>query len=99
MDLYKKTSDGVPLFNLLMNKFLPLPELLDNSSIKFEKDEDGRTPLHYAIEADDVKAAEWLLSKGARNESDKFGNTPVMDSVRLGHKRCFLLCLHYQHVN
>ncbi len=57
MDLYRKTSDGVPLFNLLMNKFLPLPELLDSSPIKFEKDEDGRTPLHYAIEADDVKAA------------------------------------------
>ena len=29
--------------------------------------------------------------------ADKFGNTPIMDALRLGHKRSFLLCLHYQH--
>lgn len=39
------------------------------------------------------------MSKGAKNVADKFGNTAVMDAVRLGHKRCFLLCIHYQHIN
>jgi ankyrin repeat protein len=56
IDLYTRTEDGVPLFNLLMNKFLPLSDLLENLPIKFEADADGRTPLHYAVEADDVKA-------------------------------------------
>lgn len=84
---------------MLVNKFLPLDEVLGNSKIKFETDEDGKTPLHYAVEADDVKAVYWLLGKGSKNVADKFGNTPVMDAVRLGHRRCFLLCLHYQHYN
>ena len=39
------------------------------------------------------------MSKGSHNVADKFGNTPVMDAVRLGNKRSYLLCLHYQHIN
>lgn len=39
-----------------MNKFLPLSDLLDECSIKFQADLDGRTPLHYAVEVDDAKA-------------------------------------------
>jgi ankyrin repeat protein len=42
---------------------------------------------------------ELLLRKGCNNVADKFGNTPVMDAVRLGHKGCLLLCLHYQHTD
>lgn len=38
-----------------MNKFLPVSDLLENGSIKFETDLDGRTPLHYAVEVDDAK--------------------------------------------
>lgn len=56
VDIYTKTKEGVPLFNLLMNKFLPLSDLLENGSIKFLPDADGRTPLHYAVEVDDAKA-------------------------------------------
>ena len=55
--------------------------------------EDGFTPLHYAIEANDVKAAAWLISKGNPNQQDNFGNTPILDAIRLGRRRCFLLCL------
>ena len=29
--------------------------------------------------------------------ADKFGNTPILDALRLGHKRRFLPYLHYQH--
>lgn len=82
-----------------MNKFLPVEDLLEKFSINFLPDSDGRTPLHYAVEVDDVKALNWLLKKGASNTPDKFGNTPVMDALRLGHRRSFLLLLHYQHLN
>jgi ankyrin repeat protein len=39
------------------------------------------------------------LNKGCPNVRDKFGNTPVMDAVRFGHKRSFLLLLNSQHFN
>lgn len=56
-------------------------------------DDDRRSPLHYAIEANDVKAAAWLISKNHPNQQDNFGNTPILDAIRLGRRRCFLLCL------
>ena len=82
---------------MLCNKFLPLEAIFDNQVIHLKPDEDGKTPLHYAVEVDDAKAVSWCLSKGAQNVRDKFGNTPIMDAVKLGHRRSFLLCLHYQH--
>lgn len=44
------------MFNLLMNKFLPVSDIFQNINIKFQTDQDGRTPLHYAAEVDDVKS-------------------------------------------
>ena len=82
---------------MLCNKFLPLDTVFEGKHLELKPDADGRTPLHYAVEVDDVKAVNWCLCRGARNTSDKFGNTPLMDAVRLGHRRSFLLCLHYQH--
>lgn len=82
---------------MLCNKFLPLEAIFENQVIHLKPDEDGKTPLHYAVEVDDAKAVSWCLSKGAQNVRDKFGNTPIMDAVKLGHRRSFLLCLHYQH--
>jgi len=45
----------------LATKFIPLAQILKSREIVFPLDEDRRTPLHYAIEADDVKAAAWLI--------------------------------------
>lgn len=67
-------------------------------AVSFPADKDGRTPLHYAVEADDAKAVYWLLGKGAKNVADNFGATAAEEAVKLGHRRCFLLCLHYQHI-
>jgi hypothetical protein len=46
-------TNGVSLFKLILNKSLPLEELFDHDKIKFLIDEDGKTLLHFAVEADD----------------------------------------------
>ena len=97
IDINNRSYNGVPLISLLCNKFLPLETALSNIHIELKPDQDGRTPLHYAVEVDDAKAVNWCLRKGAENVKDKFGSTPIMDALRLGHRRSFLLCLHYQH--
>ena len=84
---------------MLCNKFLPLANLLQDRNFQLQTDRDGRTPLHYAVEADDIKAAYECLKRGAKNVKDNFGNTPVMDAVKFGHRRSFLLCIHFQHLN
>lgn len=73
--------------------------MIPDQPIKFKTDPDGRSPLHYAVEQDDVQSAYWCLSRGAKNKCDNFGNTPIMDAIRLGHRRCFLLCVHFQHID
>ena len=77
VDLEAKNEEGVPIFNLLCNKFLPLGVILEGKKFKFHYDEDGRGPLHYAVAVDDVKAAYECLKRGAENKSDNFGNTPI----------------------
>lgn len=62
-------------------------------------DNQGRSPLHYAVAVDDVKAAYECLKRGAKNEPDSQGYTPVMEAVKYGHRRCFLLCIHFQHLS
>lgn len=91
-ELDRKIQDK-PLLSLLATKFVPLEVIIRNKQINFPLDDDRRTPLHYAIEANDVKAAAWLISKGHPNQQDNFGNTPILDAIRLGRRRCFLLCL------
>ncbi len=81
------------MISILAQKFIPLHQLLKGRDISFPLDDDGRSPLHYAIEADDVKAAAWLIEKGHHNQRDNFGQTPIVDAIRLGRQRIFLLCL------
>ena len=52
--------------------------------------------MHYAIEANDVKAAAWCIENGNPNQRDNFGNTPIIDAIRQGRRRCFLLCLKHK---
>ena len=43
-------------------------------------DDLSRTPLHYAVEGEHYKAAEWLLKNGAAvnaNEEELIGETPL----------------------
>jgi ankyrin repeat protein len=43
-------------------------------------DDLGRTPLHYAVEAEHYKAAEWLIQEGANvdaHDEAKIGETPL----------------------
>jgi hypothetical protein len=44
-----KTKDGAPLFKLILNKSLPIEELISEHKIKSIADEDGKSLLHYAI--------------------------------------------------
>jgi hypothetical protein len=98
VDLFLKIKE-MPVFALLLNTGISLNELSSFDKIKSQCDEDGKTTLHYAVQADDAVIVYWLLTKGSANVADKFGNTPIMDAVRLGHRRSFLLCLHYQHAS
>ena len=45
-----------------------------------------------------MKAAYECLKRGAENKKDNFGYSPVMDAVKYGHRRSFLLCIHFQHL-
>ena len=63
----------------------------------FKKDSDNRTALHEAIAADDVTSAYWCLRQRVENCRDNFGNSPILEAIKLGRRGCFLLCLHYQY--
>ncbi len=60
IDLARKVEEK-PLLSILAQKFIPLHQVLKGREISFPLDDDRRSPLHYAIEADDVKAAAWLI--------------------------------------
>ena len=66
--------------------------------VELKPDLSGKTPLHYAVEADDVKSALWCLENGnpaGIRDSDK--RTPIMRAIESGYRRCFLLLLEYKH--
>ena len=65
IDINNRSYNGVPLISFLCNKFLPLESALGSIHVELKPDPDGRTPLHYAVEADDAKAVDWCLRKGA----------------------------------
>jgi hypothetical protein len=44
-----KTKDGPPLFKLILNKSLPIEELISEYKTNSITDEDGKSLLHYAI--------------------------------------------------
>jgi len=52
------------------------------------KNEEGYTPLHYAAEFDQKKAAELLIAKGAdvNAKDDEEGETPLHNAAYEGHK-------------
>lgn len=51
-----------------------------------EKDDEGKTALHYAAESNDVKALVFLLSIGAdAGARDGCGRTPLFDTCLKGH--------------
>jgi ankyrin repeat protein len=87
---------GIPLICILCTKFLPLNAHLVEKFIHFKSDENNRSALQYAVEADDVRAAHWCLKNGIENTKDNLGNTAILDAIRLGRKRCFLLCMEYR---
>lgn len=88
--------DGKPLLNILCQKFISLKEVLKDKKIEFKTDNDNRTALHYAIEADDVKAAFWCFENKIENTKDNYGKSAFLDAIRFGRRRIFLLCLHYK---
>ena len=48
-------------------------------------DDLGRTPLHYAVEGEHYRAAEWLLQQGANvnaNDEASIGETPLALAVQ-----------------
>lgn len=89
--------EGKPLLSRLCTMHIPLTHLLAGRNIEFTKDVDNRTALHEAIAADDVASAHWCLQNNIGNHRDNFGNTPLLEAIRLGRKACFLLCLHYEY--
>lgn len=67
-----------PLICIMATKFIPLSKIFKSRKVKLVHDSDKRTPLHYAIEANDVKAAAWCLENGNSNQTDNFGNSPIL---------------------
>lgn len=47
-------------------------------------DDDHATPLHFAASKGHVEVVQWLLQNGAAILPDKFGKTPLDDSIENG---------------
>lgn len=79
--LGKKDASGqTPFLLAATSADLRIPETLysfmeDPSSAIEERDIDGRTPLHLAVEGQNTKTVQWLLDKGAKADIADFGNT------------------------
>lgn len=59
-------------------------------------DDLGRTPLHYAVEGDHYRAAEWLIQQGAvvnAHDEPTIGETPLCLAVRRGYPEMVELLL------
>ena len=96
-DINEEIQPGKPLINFFVNKFLPLDILLKDQNIDFQPDISNRNALHYAVEADDIKAVNWLLSKNCPFITDNNSESPLSTAVKYGYQRCFLLLLDNKH--
>lgn len=75
---------------------LPLNEVLSGRDIVFTKDQDNKSALHEAVVADDISSAYWCFKNRIENNKDNFGNSPILEAIKLGRRSLFLLCLHYE---
>ena len=63
-----------------------------------EFDDLSRTPLHYAVEAEAYKAAQWLLEHGAEvnaNQEELIGETPLCLAVQRDYPEMVELLLKH----
>lgn len=61
--------------------------LIDNPDLISSKDDDGWTPLHFAVATDHKDIAELLLARKAKVDAkDNNGNTPLLVASANGHK-------------
>ena len=62
-------------------------QLVSNDKSVTAKDEDARTPLHWAASCGGLKVLDWLLTQPGTvvNTQDDAGWTPLMSAVSAGH--------------
>ena len=71
-----------------------IPQILAKEADVNAKDEDGRTPLHWAVESADEDAVDSVLLMGANtNAKDKDGRTPLHLAVESADERIIKLLL------
>jgi ankyrin repeat protein len=61
IDLNYMLDENTPLLHHICKMHLPLDQLLKGRSIEYTKNKEGKTPLHFAIEAKDIQAVYWCL--------------------------------------
>jgi ankyrin repeat protein len=78
-----------------------LQKLLDNGVGLDNKDEDERTPLHWAAGSGALEVVEFLVEKASArlNVQDDAGWTPLMSAASAGHSEIvsFLLSQYVEH--
>lgn len=78
-----ENSRGLLSVLILENRFdLSLFLIQSTATDINQKDKNGYTPLHFAVQNNNYDVVKALLQKGANaNIQDKFGNTPLFKSV------------------
>lgn len=83
----KEWSDGYTLLcEALSRRHINIAKLLLNRNCKVNNDENEEhpcTPLHFAVDTDDIEVVKMVLDKGARIHADLHrGETPLYNAVR-----------------
>ncbi len=96
IDINQKVK-GVPLICALCQTNLELDLILPaDQKIDFLVDDEGKSPLHYAAQVDDLPALGWCLKRWTLKEHaalDKNGFSAFDVAVQFGANKCFLLLL------
>ncbi|KAH0554915.1 putative ankyrin repeat protein RF_0381 [Cotesia glomerata] len=80
------TNKSTPLHAAVKNKNLEVArQLLDKGANPDAQDILGKTPLRYAVEANDLKIADLLLPRSNVNLPDNYDQTPVYIAVKKGY--------------